>query len=307
MKNLWANDAVRQGLVRAARRWAWAAGGFIGGLCSVWGWGWDALEQHMQLQQKVQDLRQAVQSAAPASASSSQLPEVMAGVERLPAVGDAPGLWLALQQGLQREGLQVQSLRPQPLQAGVALSSQAVAMRLQGRFSEVASAWSSLVDAGPVWSLDRMSVTASGPASQLQWEGVWRVWLRPDAPSEQAWPALWDATAKSSSEPFSNPFVSAPVVALAQALESSEPTPALLSADPRQWPLAHIRLGGVWQQGDSRQAVLGAGPHWAVLGPGARLAFENYRIKTVHPDAVDLQAVTGRGPVHVLRLEGVSR
>ncbi len=305
MKNFWASEAVRQVLVRAARRWAWAAGGFLAGLCVVCGWGSDALEQHTQLQQKLQDLRQAVQGAAPPDARSSQLPEVMSGLELLPAVEDAPGLWLALQQGLQQEGLQVQSLRPQSLQAGVALSSQAVAMRLHGRFSEAASAWASLVDAGPVWTLDRMTVTASGLSSQLQWEGVWRVWLRPDAPSEQGWPALWGTSAKSRSEPFADPFLSAPVLAL--ALESSGPAPVPLPADPRQWPLAQIRLAGVWQQGDSRQAVLGAGPHWAVLGPGARLAFENYRIQKVHPDAVELQAATGRGLVHVLRLEGGSR
>lgn len=305
MKKRWAADAVRPALVRAARRWAWSFGGFVVGWCGVCGWGWDLLAQHTQLQQKVQALRQAVQGAVPLGTRGSLQPDATAGVARLPAVGDAPDLWLALQKGLQQQGLQVQTLRPQALQAGVALSSQAVAVRFQGRYSEGASAWASLVESGPVWTLDRMSVTASGPGSQLQWDGLWRVWLRPDAPSEQAWPARWDAAAKPRSQAAADPFAPAPMVA--PALGASEPMPEPLAADPRHWPLAQIRLGGVWQQGDSRQAVLGAGPHWVVLGQGARLALEDYRIKTVHPDAVDLQAATGRGPVHVLRLEGVSR
>jgi hypothetical protein len=305
MKNLWAADAVRPALVRAARRWAWAVGGFVVGWCGVYGWAWDVLEEHTQLQQKVQALRQAVQSAAPPGINRFSHPDAAAGVDRLPAVGDAPGLWLALQKGLQQQGLQVQALKPQALQAGAAFSSQAVAVRFQGRYSEGASAWASLVESGPVWTLDRMTVTASGPASPLQWDGVWRVWLRTDAPSEQAWPARWDAAAKPRSQAAIDPFVPVPMVAA--ALGASESVPVPLTADPRHWPLAQIRLGGVWQQGDSRQAVLGAGPHWVVLGQGARLALEEYRIQTVHPDAVDLQAVTGRGPVHVLRLEGVSR
>jgi len=291
-------------LVRAARRWAWSVGGVIAGGAMVLGWDVDVYEQHEQLQQKVQALKEAAPPvvAQPAVANPSQGAPAL--IDHLPAQGDAASLWLALQKGLAQQELQVLALRPQALQPGAALPSQAVALRLQGRYADVAIAWQSLVDAGSVWTLDRMTVTASGPAGQLQWDGLWRVWMRPDAAAEQAWPSAWRLAAGRNVSPVADPFASGLPTVAALAPGASEPVSAALSSDPRQWPLAAVRLLGVWQQGESLQAVLGAGAHWVVLGPGARLALEDYRVKTVHPDAVELQPRHGLGAVQILRLEG---
>lgn len=292
-------------LERLARRWAWALAGVGVGVGVVAVWAWETYEEHDLWRQKVESLR-AANSAVPtkSSASDQVASDASTLVDRLPAQRDAARLWLALQQGLVQRGLQVQSLRPQALLPGRGLSSQAVALRLQGRFVEGVQVWASLADSGPVWTLDRLNVTPGPQPGQLQWDGVWRVWLRPDAPSAQAWPALWLPGGRSALADV-DPFVAATALALQPG--ASEPWADDFSANPGHWPLARIRLLGVWQQGPLRQAVLGAGPHWVVLGPGAHLAQEGYRIQTVGADAVELQANKGRMPVHVLRLEGAWR
>lgn len=305
----WASGAAlptRQTLLRMARRWGWALAGAGAGACLTLGWCWEIYEAHGHWQHKVQALRQELLRAGgkqPGTVAAS-LPETGALLDRLPAQRDAAGLGLALQQGLAQRGLQVQALRPQALQSTAPLASQAVALRMQGRFEDGAQAWSSLVDAGPVWTLERLSVTAGGQVGQLQWDGVWRVWLRPDAPGAQAWPALWTRHAHHA-RVGGDPFVTTP--AMAPQSGASEPVHGEIPPDPQQWPLVQVRLLGVWQQGDRLQALLGAGPHWTVLGPGARLAREAYRIQAVQADAVVLQAAVGRGPLRVLRFEGDGR
>ena len=301
----WLAVLSRPGLERLARRWAWAlAGAGVGaGLVAVSAW--ETYEEHGLWLQKVQSLRAAYSAVpTPSTASHPAAPDAATLVDRLPAQRDVAALWLTLQQGLVQRGLQVQSVRPQAFLPGSGLSSQAVALRFQGRFVDGVQAWVSLVDSGPVWTLDRLTVTPGAQPGQLQWDGVWRVWLRPDAPSTQAWPAHWTQGVRSALADV-DPFVAAPALALQPG--ASEPWTDDLSADPRHWPLARIRLLGVWQQGPHRQVVLGAGPHWVVLGPGAHLAQEGYRIQAVGPDVVELQASKGRAPVHVLRLEGVVR
>lgn len=301
----WAALPSRSGLERLARRWAWALVGVWVGVGLVVVSAWETYEEHDLWLHKVQSQR-AARTTGPTrlTASSQAASDASTLVDRLPAQRDAAGLWLALQQGLAQRGLQVQSLRPQALWSGRGLSSQAVALRLQGRFAEGVQVWATLMDSGPVWTLDRLTVTPGAQPGQLQWDGVWRVWLRPDAPSAQAWPALWSPLTRSALTGV-DPFVAAPDLALQPG--ASEPLPGDFSADPRDWPLARIRLLGIWQQGPQMRAVLGVGPHWVVLGPGGHLAQEGYRIQTVGPDGVELQARHGGGPGHVLRLERALR
>ena len=305
MSRIGSSAAVRALLLGGLHRWAWALAACLAGLGLVMVWAMDEFEAHAQLRQKVQALQDVSPGArAPAgkvsTAREARASDAPALIERLPDVRDAPGLWLVLQKGLQQQGLQLEALRPQALQEVGPLPSQAVAVRMQGRYSDMASAWASLTDAGPVWSLDRLSVSVSGSTGHLQWDGVWRVWLRPGPASGDAWPAHWDAAARRGSAGLADPFV----VELGRAPNASEP--AWLSADPRHWTLDQTRLLGVWQQDGRWQAVLAAGPHWAVLGPGASVAQEGYRIQTIHPDSVALQALKPPGGVHMLRLQGVS-
>ena len=296
---------VRAWVVRAVRRGSWALAACLAGLGLVTGWAMDEFEANVQLRQKVQALQEETRVASPPAEGVSTDREVHASdgpalMARLPAVRDAPALWLVLQKGLQQQGLQLEALRPQALQEVGPLPTQAVAVRMQGRYADMASAWASLTDAGPVWSLDRLSASTSGSTGQLQWDGVWRVWLRPGPASGEAWPAHWHAAARREWVDIADPFMAE----TGRTARASEPT--LLSADPRRWPLAQTRLLGVWQQDGRWQAVLAAGPHWAVLGPGASVAQEGYHIQTIHPDAVSLQARQAPGEVHILRLQEVT-
>lgn len=290
----------RPALQRAARRWVWALAGAMSGAVGMIGWDADVIEQHSQLQRKVQGLQGV---ARPVVSAVLALPAGLDLIDRLPAQSYASRLGLDLQHGLEPQGLQVLALRPQSLQTGLPLPNQALALRWQGRFSDFSQAWTALVDAGPVWTLDRLTVVPSLPAGQLQWDGVWRAWLRPDAAAEQAWPAGWVTSPRPGLPEGNDPFVPAVSTLAGPALSASDAAPAVLPADPRQWPLASVRLVGVWQQADRVQAVLSAGPHWVALGVGDQLAQEGYRVKAVHAESVELQALKGGGLRHVLRLE----
>jgi len=290
----------RPALQRAARRWIWALAGSMAGMGGMLWWNADVIEQHSQLQRKVQGLQGV---ARPVGSAVHALPAGFDLIDRLPAQSSASRLGLDLQNGLESQGLQVLALRPQALQTGLPLPSQAVALRLQGRFLDFSQAWTALVDAGPVWTLDRLTVVPSLPAGQLQWDGVWRAWLRPDAAAEQAWPVGWVTSTRPGLSLGNDPFVPPGSALAGPAVNASDVAPAALSADPRQWPLASIRLVGVWQQADRVQAVLSAGSHWVALGVGARLAVEGYRVKAVYPELVELQPPKGEDLVHILRLE----
>ena len=175
----WPALPSRPSLERLARRWVWALAGVCVGVGVVAVGAWETYEEHGLWLHKVQSLRAAHSAVSTRSTASNPVAlDASKLVDHLPAQRDAAGLWLALQQGLVQRGLQVQSLRPQALLPGRGLSSQAVALRLQGRFVDGAQAWASLVDSGPVWTLDRLTVTPGAQPGQWQWDGVWRVWLR---------------------------------------------------------------------------------------------------------------------------------
>lgn len=290
----------RLALQRAARRWIWALTGALAGLLGVLGWEADVWAQREQLQQLLQGLRSAAR--APAAASSAPPPS-MDLIDRLPTHSSASRLGLDLQSGLASLGLQVLALRPQALQTGGPLPSQAMVVHLQGRWADFGHAWTTLVDAGPVWTIDRLTVVPDASAGTLQWEGVWRAWLRPDAAAEQAWPVGWVTAPRPGGSAGRDPLVSAVSARTGPALEASEAAAAALPTDPRQWPLTSVRLVGVWQQADQALAVLSAGPHWVALGTGASLALEGYRVKAIHPESVELQPLKGGGLTQVLRLE----
>lgn len=66
-----------------------------------------------------------------------------------------------------------------------------------------------------------------------------------------------------------------------------------LPEDPRQWPLARVRLAGLWQQGADRQAVLSAGTHWATVTLGQRVTLEGHRVVAITGDGVRLRLAQG--------------
>lgn len=291
---------------RFVRRWVWAFPGMVAGAWLVLFAVAQDPVQYTQLKQEVQALRvrslQHGLAAVPGPAASDSVPE--SSLDRLPDAAQPARLWLALQQGLASQGMHVQMLRPQTPQETEPLSSQTLALRLHGRFLDWAQAWASLAESGPVWSLDKLTVTKGAAAADLVIDGVWRLWAHPQAGTAASWPASWDSGAQraiqvSGPEPFG---VVEKVHADVPAPSASEAV-AVLPADPRAWPLAKVRFMGMWQQDGKRWAVLGAGTHWSVLEEGGRMVAEGYRVQSVNQDSVVLQRVSGRGPAHVLKLE----
>jgi len=154
--------------------------------------------------QAVERLHQQL-AALPAGLSTS--PEKPFATEQqnmlksLPVQARQGQIWVDLQQALTAGGLNLLSLRPLPpslAQASAArLPSQAVAVRLSGRFEDWSRVWAAFTQAGPVCSIDRISLAATAHPEEVQIDAVLRVWLRPgdvgvqaQAEPEGAWDGL---------------------------------------------------------------------------------------------------------------------
>ena len=77
------------------------------------------------------------------------------------------------------------------------------------------------------------------------------------------------------------------------AVAATVPVADALPEDPRQWPLARVRLTGLWQQGADRQAILSAGPHWARVRQGQRVTQEGHRVAAITEAGVSLRLAQG--------------
>jgi hypothetical protein len=71
------------------------------------------------------------------------------------------------------------------------------------------------------------------------------------------------------------------------------PVTEVVSKDPQQWPLAQVRLLGLWRQGAEPQAILSAGPHWAKVSQGQRVTLEGHRVAAITDQGVRLQLAQG--------------
>jgi Tfp pilus assembly protein PilP len=85
------------------------------------------------------------------------------------------------------------------------------------------------------------------------------------------------------------------------AAQAHEPR-FVLAVDPAQWPLARVRLLGVWQQGQDSYAILAAGPNWVRARVGHWVA--GHQVKRIHPQEVHL--LPSQGTVKVLGLTKAS-
>lgn len=327
----------QRALGRAFWRARFVLPGALAGFVLAWLAGQDLLDEHLQVAQSVEQLtaqltaqqtnpqtaQPATQRAsdAPVAASSSLvLPEAPpAGLERLPGQQTVARVWPALQQQLSQQGLRVTSMRPLPEPLAAPLPSQGVAVHMSGRFADWQQAWNRLSAAGPVWSVDRISVVPQAAmtpgddgAGDVQIDAVLRVWLQPGQDGPGAWPADEANLPVRSVSPLAAsqlaPGLFAPARSVAgvpgpQLAASAAPAAplAVLPADPQQWPLATIRLAGLWQQADERQAVLVAGTHAVRVAAGQRVGQEGLRVEAVLPDSVRLR--TAQGALHVLKLE----
>lgn len=333
-----------------ARRWAFALGGFAVGFLGVGGWQFEALEAQWESEAQVHDLEaklnvqgqsqgqgqgQGQDKRAPSPAALNTPmgpPPVMAW---WPVHGTQAVVWPQLERLMAQHGLRLLSLRPESPSLVGAWPSQAVALRLQGRFDDWVAVWAALNARGPAWGLERLRITPQEGGVAI--DAVLRMWLSPVAiglpkPAEATMPTEWMAGAV---QPALRAGAGAPVfVATASlpatssgvaaglrdedplpppagtAVRSSAMTPesrtsalpmAALSPDPAHWPLDQVRVAGVWQQAQGAQLILTAGPHWVHARVGQRIGPDGHVVYGIHAEEVHLRAA--QGPVWVIGLE----
>jgi hypothetical protein len=327
-----------------ARRWAFALGGLVVGMLGVVGLQFEAFQALRESEARVLDLQAKLQAQvgaaqlkpAPWAALNTPTgpPPVMAW---WPVQGTQAVVWPQLEHAMAQHGLRLLSLRPKPPTPVGVWPSQAVALRLQGRFDDWVNAWAGLNSRGPIWGLERLRITPLEGGVAI--DAVLRLWLSPEpspiSPSEWThvrteWmPApvlngrrlgavapVFVATVLPSStltgvaaglkdeDPLTlsagTAFRSSAKAPESPGLPSPMPMPTL-SPDPADWPLEHVRLVGVWQQGQGAHPILMAGQHWTLARVGQRIGQQGHVVDSIQAGAVHLRAV--QGPVWVIGLE----
>ncbi len=272
---------------RLSKRW-WphgavsvlAAGAVYAG---VWWWGphsWEALDA---LEVEVAQLAAGLQGLEPAATTAPVASgQILPAPPDWPSTPDSASVWPWLQQGLQAQGLQVQSIVPLPISTSGPLPEQPVQWRLQGRWRDWL-AWLQALEAhAPWWVFDQWVVLPTGTPGQVRIDVQARLGLQgPRAGAARVWP-VWpvhpEALTSAGAQAFDPPGARA------------EPVPGPLTppTDPRQLSVHELQLLGIWQQGGVRHAVLGVGSQWLVASPGQRVGREAYQVLRVSASGVDL-------------------
>lgn len=228
-----------------------------------------------------------------------------------------------------QHGLRLLSLRPEPPNLIGAWPSQAVTLRLHGRFDDWVNVWAALNARGPTWGLERLRITPQEAGVAI--DAVLRLWLSPETTvmSKSAVPTEWmtapvlPTQRQGAGAPVfvSEASPSAAVTGVAAGIKKVDPlsssagtasarapdgraspsTLPTLSPDPGDWPLDQVRLVGVWQQGQGVQPILMAGPHWALARVGQRIGPQGHVVSSIHAEEVHLRVA--QGPVRVIALE----
>lgn len=304
-------------LARGMRRWGYACLGALVGGGLVWQAHQQDMEAHLHVEQEVARLEQLL-AALPASQVSptvqlfpADFPDKLAS---LPGVDQAAPLWNDLHQAFAGQGLQWLSMRPVPPavkpEAADRWPSQALVVRLKGRFEDWVRAWETLAEMEVLCSIDKISFAATAVPAEVQMDAVLRVWMRPVTLRESpqtghVWQRFAQFEKRSTSEKWPLLFALAPsgpaapvsatggVSAQVPGAQGVAIPMAELTEDPRQWPLSRVRLVGLLQQGESRQAILTAGGHWARVSPGQRVTQEGHRVVAITHDGVSLRLAQG--------------
>jgi Tfp pilus assembly protein PilP len=325
---------------RGLRRWGYALAGLAMGLGGVWlaqpevGESYDsALQAHARLSQQLAELRSSAAGPTPAKVavttgeSEAQAQRLL---RRLSVSTRPESLWTAWQQTLATHGLRLVLLQPMPSTGtegrGAGLVSHAAAWRVLGRFDDWVRVWAACAESGPVCALDRINVVATQQPGEVQIDAVMRVWMRSaegqvsDAldladwmvdvqkgtrPSAHSRTALF-APSHSSEADLNTPRADALVPPTrSKGLLSAGASLSAISDDPKEWPLARIRLAGIWQQGAERQALVSAGPHVVRVVLGQRISLEGHRVAAITDHGVHLRL--GKGPTLELPWAEVSQ
>jgi len=325
-----------------ARRWAFALAGFGLGLLGIGSWQLESISALWKIEAQVHDLQaqllaqQEQTSNGPSATSDLNVPmgppPVMAW---WPAQGTQAEVWPQLERLFAQHRLRLLSLRPERASSMVAWPSQAVALRLQGRFDDWVAVWAALNTRGPVWGIERLLISPQGSGVTI--EAVLRLWLSPRATSMTgaglpqmpdelftgSAPVAWRAKAGAtvfvtSPSPMVSSSIKAPRLEgvdevttpanvnvqprdSTQQQRASALQTAPLSADPADWPLEQVRLVGIWQQTHEAQPILMAGPYWVQARVGQRIGTQGHVVHSIHAQEVHLRA--SQGPIQVIGLE----
>ena len=197
-----------------------------------------------------------------------------------PALTQADAVWLALQEGLTRQGLQVRELRseagptPAPsLPEGSAWRS--VHLSVQGPYARWRAAWSAWMHSGWWWRVERMVITPL-QADQVLVQATWSLALREGEPLPGAALAAWPGPDRD-----------------AQAVATQSEDTAL-------------RWVGWYEQGETREAVLALGTQWLRVPVGALVGASGLRLREgsaqtlvlVREDAPDAAPMVLRWAAH---------
>ena len=315
---------------RWLRLWGFAGLGFLLGAWLVWWHHEQASQDAAQVAQEVQALHQQLRALpealpAPTALALSSAQKDLLG--RLPNPSQQEAFAAELQQMLVGHGLRVTSLRPVPgpvgEKPGSDLPNQAYALRLQGPFQAWSGLWSRITQLGPMLTIERISMVATDTPGDVQIDALLRVWMRAPELGHSSWPEPQSGWPNGAAADRPSSRMAAPLFALARetplpmlspSLADGHPQGALAneadhavvsdapwSQDPHQWPLARVRLLGLWQQGGERHAVLSAGPHWVHAAHGQRVTLEGHRVVAISDQGVGLQLA--QGPVVELLLD----
>ena len=285
-------SAVGAWFVRQIEGNAWAWVGAVWGAVMV-GWAFSEVwEAHEDAGQK----RAAAQAQWSAQGAEVTVP---AALDPLVHAGGAlwprlPGRWppdaaAALRQFLIHQRLQVQALRALPEVAAGSLKGQSVALRMTGAYADWARSWQILSAAGPVLSIERMSVLSLVP-SGVQIEVVLHLWSRPGSTFEISWPSDTAMAWASGADIFA---AAGPDLPSAEA-PTTVREPVAQTDDPVTWPLERIRWLGTWQHGADLRAVLSAGGAWITVPVGQRVSLEGHKVASIGADGVVLRTPQGQ-------------
>ena len=301
---------------------------------------WESQAQVDDLQKKLQEHLQQAQSkqtlvAAPALTPQTGSPLVKAG---WPAQGTQAAVWLQLERLVVQHGLRWMSLQLESPSTMGHWPSQTAALRLQGRFEDWVRVWAAMNARGPLWGMERLRITPQeGGVGGVAVDVVLRLWLSPPPAGSTSLASanvatermLGDGPVLARAGAGAPVFVSQASPTAVSSLVSAElkhqvPVPVsaglgvragnlspdsqpgastmgFLSPDPADWPLAQVRLVGVWQSGPSAQPIFQAGPHWVPARVGQRVGPHGHVVHSIHAEEVHLR--TAQGAVWVIALE----
>ena len=300
---------------RIYRRWVYACAAFFAVLLVFGLWQIESLEELWHVQSVLSESRAQVAAQprdlvlASSSARGDATQALTQSLAHLPGSSSRSLLWPALQQSFERHRLVLLSLQPVSDAVAAPLPSQAVALRLRGRFDDWGRAWTALSEGIPVWTMERVHITPQAHAPWVEIDVLLRVWLRADQDGEKAWRGESVSNPVSTQEPAVFFHGASSGSGSAKSLVSSGLDGALAapqaaaqdSPDPMHWPITGLRLLGIWHGPETAYAILAVGPHWISAQVGQRVSQEGHRLVAIGDQAVSLRA--GMEPLRVLRFE----